>query len=74
MTKVEEAAKHLERAVARLEAACLKLERSGGGEDSQLALALSEARAEYEKLADVAGAVATRLDGAIERLNTVLEN
>jgi hypothetical protein len=72
MSKLEEATRRLERAVGRLEAACNKL-HGGGGEEKQLALALSEARAEYEKLADVAGVVANRLDGAIERLNTVLD-
>ena len=73
MTRLEDAARRLERAVARLETACGRLQ-NGGTEDKQLALALSEARAEYDKLADVAGAVATRLDGAIERLNTVLDS
>jgi hypothetical protein len=72
MTRLEEAARKLERAVARLEAACDRL-GSISAEDRQLALALSEARADYRKLADVTGAVASRLDGAIERLNTVLE-
>lgn len=73
MSKLEEAAQRLERAVSRLEAACKRFEASGG-EDKQLALALSETRAEYEKLKDVADKVATRLDGAVERLNTVLES
>jgi hypothetical protein len=73
MASVEEAAKHLERAVARLEAATGKLGR-GNPEKRQLALELAEAKAESKKLRDVNQAVVTRLDGAIERLGAVLDS
>ena len=66
MTKLEEAARRLERAVLRLEAAATRVGKKRG-KDGQLALELAEARADYAKLQEVTRAVATRLDGAIER-------
>jgi hypothetical protein len=72
MSKVEEAARRLERAVARLETAAAKLP-PGGSETRQLALELAEAKAESKKLREVNEAVASRLDGALERLGAVLD-
>ena len=72
MTRLEEAAQRLERAVARLDAAAGKLGEAPIG-DGQLALQLAAARADYAKLQEVTRAVATRLDGAIERLDAVIE-
>jgi hypothetical protein len=72
MSKVEEAARRLERTVARLETAAAKLP-PGGSETRQLALELAEAKAESKKLREVNEAVASRLDGALERLGAVLD-
>jgi hypothetical protein len=72
MTRLEEAAQRLERAVARLDAATAKLGEKPIG-DRQLALQLAAAKADYAKLQEVTRAVATRLDGAIERLDAVIE-
>jgi len=73
MSKLEEAADRLGRAIARLEAAVAGIGDNSGGAD-QLALELAAARAESRKLREVNEAVVTRLDGAIERLGTVLES
>jgi hypothetical protein len=72
MSKLEDAARRLERAVARLEDSCRRIEAKNPGSE-QLAFELAQARREYAQLAEATGKVATRLDGAIERLNTVLE-
>ena len=72
MTRIEEAARRLERAVARLDAAAGKLGEAPIG-DGQLAQQLAAAKADYTKLQEVTRAVATRLDGAIERLDAVIE-
>jgi phage shock protein A len=73
MSKVEDAARRLERAVERLEDACRRIEAKSPGSD-QLALELAQAKRDYAQLAEATGKVANRLDGAIERLNTVLES
>jgi hypothetical protein len=72
MSKVEDAARRLERAIGRLEAAAAKLPPASG-ETRQLALELAEAKAESKKLRAVNEAVVNRLDGAIERLGAVLD-
>jgi hypothetical protein len=72
MGRLEEAARRLEGAVERLEAACARL-HEGGEEGRRVAAALLEAKADYAALAEAAGTVATRLDGTIERINTVLD-
>ena len=73
MSRLEDAARRLERAVERLEEACRRIEGKSPGSE-QLALELAQARRDYAQLAEVTGKVAHRLDGAIERLNTVLES
>ena len=71
MTKVVDAARRLERAVLRLEAA---LERSGTDADrSEIEGALAAARARYVLLSQVTQTVALRLDQAIGRLDRMLE-
>lgn len=72
MTRIEEAARRLERAVTRLEKAASRLPPEGV-ETRQLALELAEAQAENKRLREVNEAVATRLDGALERLSAVLD-
>jgi hypothetical protein len=72
MGKVEDAARHLEQAVSRLEAACAKLAPEGE-ERRRLKAALAEAKADYAALAEAAGTVANRLDGTIARINSVIE-
>ena len=72
MTKLDDAAGRLERAVARLEAAARKLPDTNA-ETAQLALELAEAKAEGKRLREVNEAVVSRLDGAIERLGAVLD-
>jgi len=71
MTRVVEAARRLERAVLRLEAA---LERSGADADrSEIEGALAAAKARYVLLSQVTQTVAMRLDHAIGRLDRMLE-
>jgi len=73
MNKVVEAAKRLERAVIRLEAAMERAE--DGPERTAAASALAEARAQYAALSKVTQLVASRLDQAIVRLDrTLLED
>jgi ABC-type branched-subunit amino acid transport system substrate-binding protein len=71
LSRVVEAAKRLERAVLRLEAA---IEQTGGGTDrAGLQRALADAKAQYASLSQVTQTVASRLDQAIGRLDRVLE-
>ena len=72
MADLAEATRRLEQAVSRLEHACAKL-GPDDGEHRPLAVLLAEARADYAALLQAAGAVATRLDGTIARLNSVVE-
>jgi hypothetical protein len=68
---VVEAAKRLERAVLRLEAA---MEHAGGAVDrASLEQALAAAKVQYASLSRVTETVASRLDQAIGRLDRVLE-
>jgi hypothetical protein len=71
LSRVVEAAKRLERAVLRLEAAM----GHGGGTPDRAALerALVDAKAQYASLSHVTQTVASRLDQAIGRLDRVLE-
>jgi hypothetical protein len=59
--------------VGRLEAAIAKREGMDKRERDQLKSALSDARAEYARLAQAADSVSSRLDGAIGRLKLVME-
>ena len=72
LSRVVEAAKRLERAVLRLEAA---MEHAGGagGDRGGLERALADAKAQYATLSRVTETVASRLDQAIGRLDRVLE-
>jgi len=71
LSRVVEAAKRLERAVLRLEAA---IERGGGPRDRPgFQRALADARAQYASLTQVTETVAIRLDQAIHRIDRVLE-
>ena len=71
LSRVVEAAKRLERAVLRLEAA---LEQPGKPRDrTGLERALADAKAQYATLSQVTQTVASRLDLAIHRLDRVLE-
>jgi len=71
LTKIAEAADRLERAVLRLEAAMEQAEPMG--DRHHLETALAGARAQYAALARLTQTVASRLDGAILRLDRVLE-
>jgi exonuclease VII small subunit len=71
LSRVVEAAKRLERAVLRLEAA---IEQAGGVPGRPgLERALADAKAQYASLSQVTQTVASRLDQAIHRLDRVLE-
>lgn len=71
LSRVIDAAKRLERAVLRLEAA---MEHAGGsGDRAGLAKALADAKAQYASLSRVTETVASRLDQAIGRLDRALE-
>lgn len=71
LSRVIEAAKRLERAVLRLEAAMehpvAPADRAG------LARALADAKSQYASLSQVTETVASRLDRAIGRIDRVLE-
>ncbi len=67
-TLVERAQKHLDEAVARLEAA---LESRADG--SQLAQEMAAVRSQNAALREVTEGVSERLDGAIDRIRAVLE-
>jgi hypothetical protein len=71
LSRVVEAARRLERAVLRLEAA---MEPAGLPQDrAGLERALADAKAHYAALSQVTQTVASRLDQAIGRLDRVLE-
>jgi hypothetical protein len=71
LSRIIEAAKRLERAVLRVEAA---MEHAGGTADrAGIERALADAKARYASLSRVTETVASRLDQAIGRLDRVLE-
>ena len=72
MADMTQATRRLEEAVTRLERVCSMLVGEDG-DRRRLAALLAAARADYEALAAAAGTVATRLDGTIARLNSVVE-
>lgn len=77
MTRVVEAARRLEEAVLRLEAAARHLDKPGQRRPDQrreVEAALASAKAQYAALAQVTATVASRLDQAIGRLDRVLED
>lgn len=70
LQRTEEAVKRLEAALDRLEAAAATRIATG---DLLLAGQLRDAHDDYAHLADTTRVVATRLDGAIDRLRLLLE-
>ena len=72
LSRVVEAAKRLERAVLRLEAAIEQAGPAAAGRPG-LERALADAKAQYASLSQVTQTVASRLDRAIGRLDRVLE-
>ncbi|MAI49397.1 MAG: hypothetical protein CMM16_02380 [Rhodospirillaceae bacterium] len=79
MSKLDEAQQRLQRAVFELEEAARKTEASNrsstGGvrPDSQIAVDLESARTRIAELENANFAIAQRLDGAIDRIKTILE-
>jgi ABC-type transporter Mla subunit MlaD len=73
MDQFDAALKRLDRAVDRLEAALDQREQRSEKEGAGLVQALQAARADQAHTQAVADGVASRLDGAIEQLNSVLE-
>jgi hypothetical protein len=76
MSKIEDAARRLERAVARLEAACDRIAGQSTEkttENKRLAAALAAKEKDYAALAAVADSVSARVDKALERLDAALE-
>jgi len=69
---IAEAADRLERAVLRLEAAVESMAETPP-QRPDLKAALAAAKAQYASLAKLTHTVATRLDGAIHRLDSALE-
>ena len=73
MDQLDSALKRLVKAVERLDAAVGVREQRFEKERAGLNQALQVARAQQARTATAAEGVAARLDGAIERLNAVLE-
>jgi len=73
MTKLEDAAQRLDKAVRRLEAASFRV-GGDGAEKRRLAEALAAAKAEYAALEEKIERVTSRLDGTIERINATLDD
>jgi hypothetical protein len=67
MSRLDEALARLERAVARLEAACAGIAGHGAA-----ARRVAEAEAESRRLRAAAGEIATRVDGALARVDRAL--
>jgi hypothetical protein len=85
MSKLDEAEQRLQRAVAGLEeaaravassapSAVSKAENAAAAPDPAVAAALETAQARNAELEDVNTVVAQRLDGAITRIKTILED
>jgi len=73
MASLEGATDRLEQAVSRLETWARHRREAGGIDDSRVAEALSEVRADYQALQETIQTVRARLDAAIERLQSILE-
>lgn len=73
MDQFDTALKRLAKAVDRLESAVDLREQRFDKERTNLNQALQNARSEHARAAAAAETVSTRLEGAIERLNAVLE-
>ncbi len=74
MSRLTDAIARLDKALSRLEAAAAKRDGVDRREREALKTALSDARAEYARLAQAADSVSNRLDGAIGRLKLVMES
>ena len=85
MSKLDEAEQRLQRAVAGLEeearavassaqSAVSKAENAAAAPDPAVAAALETAQARNAELEDVNTVIAKRLDGAITRIKTILED
>jgi hypothetical protein len=72
MRRLEHAARRLEEAVGRLERAARR-SKIDSAEQTRLAAALAEAKADYTALEATTAQVAGRLDATILRLDKVLE-
>jgi len=73
MVELAAAVDRLARAVNRLEAAALRRDRQHRDDRSRLAAELAQAQADYTALSAVTDRVSSRLDGAVDRLKSVLE-
>jgi hypothetical protein len=73
MAELAAAVERLARAVNRLETVAQRRNSQQQADRTRLAAELAQAREEYAALADVTDRVSLRLDGAIDRLKTVLE-
>ena len=71
MADLDQAAQRLQAALDRLEQA-IDARAEGGGDDGDLREALESARAENDRLKQVADTVAGRLDDTIARLQATL--
>ena len=74
MSSVDAAKLRLEQAIARLEGMATRRARAAGPDQADLVRALEEAQAENAALHEAAQQVAARLDDAIDRLRTALED
>lgn len=72
MASLEGATDRLEQAVNRLERWAHNRKEAGGIDDSRVAEALTEVRADYQALQETVQAVRARLDAAIERLQSIV--
>ena len=75
MSKLDEAERRLQRAVTALEqAACAKSDNGGDASSAAVKEELANARSRAAELEALNATVANRLDGAILRVKTILEN
>ncbi len=74
MSRLDQAARRLQSALDRLDRAVVAKTAQGGAADDDLRAALEGTRRENARLQAVAAQATTRLDAAIGRLRTVLED
>jgi hypothetical protein len=74
MSRLDEAARRLQSALDRLDRAVVAQSAQSGAADDDLLTALEGTRRENDRLQAVAAQATTRLDAAIGRLKTVLED
>ena len=73
MSRLTDATERLEAAIERLDRALVARAGGNGPEGEELRAALEQAEAEKASLEQRTSRISQRLDGAIERLKTVLE-